>query len=120
MLRLLSLLQLHRHWPGPELADRLEVSERTVRRDIDRLRSLGYPVESVPGATGGYQMAGGSTLPPMVFDHEEAVALARSVVDQEAGSAEAWGLLSHVHEITGDIESAIQAANRLLRSWMGV
>jgi predicted DNA-binding transcriptional regulator YafY len=86
MLRLLSLLQLHRHWPGPELADRLEVSERTVRRDIDRLRSLGYPVESVPGATGGYQMAGGSTLPPMVFDHEEAVALAIGLREVAHGS----------------------------------
>ncbi len=86
MLRLLSLLQLHRHWPGTELAERLEVSERTVRRDIDRLRSLGYPVASLPGATGGYQLGPGSTLPPMVFEHDEAIALAIGLRDVAHGS----------------------------------
>ena len=86
MLRLLSLLQLHRHWPGVELAGRLEVSERTVRRDIDRLRSLGYPVESLPGSAGGYQMGAGSALPPMVFDHDEAIALAIGLRDVAHGS----------------------------------
>ncbi len=55
-LRLLSLLQTHRFWPGPELADRLEVSDRTLRRDIDRLRELGYPVDAVRGSDGGYQL----------------------------------------------------------------
>ena len=59
MLRLLSLLQTHRYWPGPELADRLEVSSRTVRRDVDRLRELGYPVDATRGIAGGYQLQAG-------------------------------------------------------------
>src|SRR5690606_16107053 len=75
-LRLLSLLQTHRHWPGPALADRLGVSVRTLRRDIDRLRELGYPVEASRGVDGGYQLAAGAALPPLVLDDEEAVALA--------------------------------------------
>ncbi len=76
MLTLLSLLQTHRYWPGPELADRLEVSVRTLRRDIDRLRDLGYPVEAQRGLEGGYQLAAGAALPPLVLDDDEAVALA--------------------------------------------
>ena len=75
-LRLLSLLQTHRYWPGSELADRLGVSVRTLRRDIDRLRELGYPVEASRGVDGGYQLAAGAALPPLVLDDEEAVALA--------------------------------------------
>jgi predicted DNA-binding transcriptional regulator YafY len=75
-LRLLSLLQTHRFWPGDELAERLGVSERTLRRDIDRLRELGYPVEARRGADGGYQLAAGAALPPLVLDNDEAVALA--------------------------------------------
>jgi predicted DNA-binding transcriptional regulator YafY len=75
-LRLLSLLQTHRYWPGAELAGRLQVSERTLRRDIDRLRELGYPVQAQRGVTGGYQLAAGAALPPLVVDDEEAVALA--------------------------------------------
>jgi predicted DNA-binding transcriptional regulator YafY len=76
MLRLLSLLQTHRYWPGAELAQRLQVSPRTLRRDIDRLRELGYPVRAQRGVEGGYQLAAGATLPPLVVDDEEAVALA--------------------------------------------
>jgi predicted DNA-binding transcriptional regulator YafY len=75
-LRLLSLLQNHRFWPGAELAGRLGVSSRTLRRDVDRLRELGYPVTAHPGVDGGYQLASGATLPPLVVDDEEAVALA--------------------------------------------
>ena len=75
-LRLLSLLQNHRYWPGPELAERLGVSLRTLRRDVDRLRELGYPVEAHRGVDGGYQLAAGAALPPLVVDDEEAVALA--------------------------------------------
>src|SRR5712692_8702805 len=75
-LRLLSLLQTHRFWPGDELADRLEVSPRTLRRDVDRLRELGYPVDAHRGVDGGYQLAAGAVLPPLVLDDEEAVALA--------------------------------------------
>lgn len=75
-LALLSLLQTHRHWSGTELAGRLGVSERTVRRDVDRLRDLGYPVLATPGVDGGYQLAAGAHLPPLVVDDDEAVALA--------------------------------------------
>ena len=75
-LALLSLLQTHRHWSGGELAERLGVSERTVRRDVDRLRELGYPVDATPGVDGGYQLAAGAHLPPLVVDDDEAVALA--------------------------------------------
>ena len=75
MLRLLSLLQSHRDWSGAELADRLEVSPRTVRRDVDRLRVLGYPVDATPGVDGGYRLAAGAALPPLVLDDDEAVAL---------------------------------------------
>jgi predicted DNA-binding transcriptional regulator YafY len=76
MLRLLSLLQTHRFWPGGELAERLEVSQRTLRRDIDRLRELGYPVNASRGVAGGYQLQAGSALPPLLLDDEEAVAIA--------------------------------------------
>jgi predicted DNA-binding transcriptional regulator YafY len=75
-LRLLSLLQNHRFWPGAELAERLGVSPRTLRRDVDRLRELGYPVTAHPGVDGGYQLASGAALPPLMVDDEEAVALA--------------------------------------------
>jgi predicted DNA-binding transcriptional regulator YafY len=75
-LRLLSLLQNHRFWAGAELAERLGVSPRTLRRDVDRLRELGYPVTAHPGVDGGYQLASGTALPPLVVDDEEAVALA--------------------------------------------
>ncbi|CCI54378.1 helix-turn-helix transcriptional regulator [Nostocoides jenkinsii] len=74
-LRLLTLLQTHRFWPGPELADRLEVSERTLRRDVDRLRDLGYPVSSTRGIEGGYQLGSGGSLPPLVVDEDEAIAM---------------------------------------------
>ena len=75
-LRLLSLLQTHRFWPGTELAERLDVSSRTLRRDIDRLRELGYPVDATPGAAGGYRLAAGSHMPPLLLDDDEAVAIA--------------------------------------------
>ena len=74
-LRLLSLLQTHRYWPGTELAGRLEVSERTLRRDIERLRDLGYPVHSTRGVEGGYQLAAGGSMPPLVVDEDEAIAM---------------------------------------------
>jgi predicted DNA-binding transcriptional regulator YafY len=75
-LQLLSLLQTHRFWPGFELAARLEVTERTVRRDVDRLRDLGYPVDSTSGQYGGYRLAAGAHLPPLVLGDDEAVAVA--------------------------------------------
>ena len=76
LLRLLSLLQSRRDWSGPELAERLEVGVRTVRRDVDRLRHLGYPVHAVPGVGGGYRLGAGASLPPLLLDEEEAVAVA--------------------------------------------
>src|SRR5690606_480408 len=75
-LRLLSLLQTHRYWLGAELADRMGVSLRTLRRGIERLRDLGYPVRSDRGVGGGYQLAPGASLPPLALDDDEAVALA--------------------------------------------
>jgi biotin operon repressor len=75
-LRLLSLLQTYKFWAGAELAERLDVSARTLRRDVDRLRELGYPVEATPGAAGGYRLSAGAHLPPLVLDDDEAVAIA--------------------------------------------
>ncbi|SFI37280.1 MULTISPECIES: helix-turn-helix transcriptional regulator [Microbacterium] len=75
-LSLLNLLQTHRHWPGSDLADRLGVTERTVRRDVERLRELGYRIESSPGAAGGYRLEAGSALPPLLLTDDEAVAMA--------------------------------------------
>lgn len=87
MLRLLSLLQSRRAWPGAELADRLGVTGRTVRRDVERLRELGYPVEGTTGVAGGYRLASGATLPPLLLDDDEAVAVAVALVTAAGGSA---------------------------------
>jgi predicted DNA-binding transcriptional regulator YafY len=76
LLGLLSLLQARTHWPGSELAERLEVDVRTVRRDVERLRRLGYPVQATPGVAGGYRLGAGAALPPLLLDEEEAVAVA--------------------------------------------
>ncbi|MFL6141541.1 MAG: helix-turn-helix transcriptional regulator [Labedaea sp.] len=87
-LRLLSLLQNHRYWPGTDLAERLGVSVRTLRRDIDRLRELGYPVEAQRGVDGGYQLAAGAVLPPLQVDDDEAVALAVGLQAAAQGQVE--------------------------------
>ncbi|MFF5446555.1 helix-turn-helix transcriptional regulator [Streptomyces sp. NPDC012888] len=76
LLRLLSLLQARREWTGADLAERLGVTPRTVRRDVDRLRELGYPVHASPGTGGGYRLGAGAELPPLLLDDEEAVAVA--------------------------------------------
>src|SRR5947208_15044605 len=76
LLRLLSLLQSPREWPGAELAERLEVSPRTIRRDIERLRDLGYPVRASMGAVGGYRLVAGTAMPPLLLDDDETVAIA--------------------------------------------
>lgn len=76
LLRLLSLLQSRRDWTSTELAGRLDVSTRTVRNDVDRLRNLGYPVEARPGVAGGYRLGAGANLPPLLLDDDEAVAVA--------------------------------------------
>jgi predicted DNA-binding transcriptional regulator YafY len=76
LLELLSLLQGRRDWPGAELAERLEVSGRTIRRDMERLRGLGYPVESLTGPAGGYRLRAGTAMPPLLLDDDEAIAIA--------------------------------------------
>ena len=76
LLQLLSLLQLRREWTGSALADRMDVTERTVRRDIGKLRTLGYPIHASPGVAGGYQLGAGAQLPPLLLDDDEALAVA--------------------------------------------
>lgn len=86
LLRLLSLLQSRRDWSGAALADRLDVTTRTVRNDVDRLRSLGYHIESRTGSTGGYRLGAGAAMPPLLLDDEEAVAVAVGLRAAAAGS----------------------------------
>ncbi|MFN3323210.1 MAG: helix-turn-helix transcriptional regulator [Bryobacteraceae bacterium] len=76
LLRLLSLFQSRRYWSGAELASRLNVTNRTLRRDIGKLRTLGYPIHSNPGVEGGYHLGAGSTMPPLLLEDDEAVAVA--------------------------------------------
>jgi predicted DNA-binding transcriptional regulator YafY len=86
LLALLSLLQLHRDWTGEELAGRLAVGPRTIRRDIDKLRALGYPVNAARGVAGGYRLGSGGRLPPLLLDDAEAVAVAVGLRSAAAGS----------------------------------
>ncbi|GIF77321.1 helix-turn-helix transcriptional regulator [Asanoa siamensis] len=101
LLSLLSLLQTPREWPGRELADRLDVSLRTVRRDVDRLRDLGYPVRATMGNTGGYRLVAGKAMPPLLLDDEEAVAIA-------VGLRSAAG-----HAVAGIEEASVRALTKL-------
>ncbi len=101
LLQLLSLLQTPREWPGGELSERLGVSRRTVRRDIDRLRELGYPVQASKGADGGYRLVAGKAMPPLVLDDEEAVAIA---VGLRAGAG---------HALEGVDEASVRALAKL-------
>ncbi|MBZ6258248.1 YafY family transcriptional regulator [Streptomyces olivaceus] len=101
LLTLLSLLQTPREWPGGELAERLGVSRRTVRRDIDRLRELGYPVQASMGSDGGYRLVAGKAMPPLVLDDEEAVAIA---VGLRAGAG---------HAVAGLDEASVRALAKL-------
>src|SRR5919109_1030189 len=101
LLSLLSLLQMPREWPGSELAERLGVSPRTIRRDVDRLRELGYPVQASMGTTGGYRLVAGTAMPPLLLDDEEAVAMAVGL-RTAAGQA-----------VTGIDEAAIRALAKL-------
>jgi predicted DNA-binding transcriptional regulator YafY len=88
LLKLLSLLQTPREWPGPELARRLAVSTRTVRNDVERLRQLGYPVEATRGAVGGYRLTAGKAMPPLLLDDDEAVAVAVSLRTAAGGAVD--------------------------------
>ena len=101
LLRLLSLLQMPRDWTGAELADRLEVSARTVRNDVERLRALGYPVHASRGSVGGYRLGAGAKLPPLLLDDEEAVAVAIGLRNAAGGS------------ITGVEETSLRALAKL-------
>lgn len=103
MLALLSLLQTQRDWPGQVLADRLDVTPRTVRRDVDRLRELGYRISAIKGPDGGYRLAAGSELPPLLFDDEQAVAIAVALqsvpatgIDIDEGAARALATVRQV------------------------
>jgi predicted DNA-binding transcriptional regulator YafY len=86
LLRLLSLLQTPREWSGSELSERLDVTTRTVRNDVERLRNLGYPVNATRGAAGGYRLGAGASLPPLLLDDEEAVAVAVGLRTAAVGS----------------------------------
>ncbi len=101
LLKLLSLLQTRRDWPGEELAERLEVSGRTIRRDIARLRELGYPVDALTGPSGGYRLEAGTAMPPLLLDDDEAVAIAVGL-RAAAGTA-----------VTGIEETSIRALVKL-------
>ena len=101
LLSLLSLLQTPREWPGPELADRLHVTTRTVRNDVERLRALGYPVEATRGPVGGYKLVAGTAMPPLLLEDEEAVAVAVSLRTASGGA------------VSGMEESALRALTKL-------
>jgi predicted DNA-binding transcriptional regulator YafY len=101
LLRLLSLLQARPEWTGAELADRLEVTPRTLRRDVAKLRSLGYPVYAEPGVAGGYRLGSGAALPPLLLDDDEAVAVALSL--RTAAS----------HSVSGAGEAGVRALAKL-------
>jgi predicted DNA-binding transcriptional regulator YafY len=101
LLRLLSLLQARRFWTGSDLAQRLEVTERTIRRDMDRLRALGYPVNSTGGVAGGYQLGTGAALPPLLLDDDEALAVALGLRSATSGT------------VVGMEEAAVRALTKL-------
>ncbi len=101
LLQLLSLLQARHEWAGADLAGRLEVTARTLRRDVQKLRSLGYPVYATPGVAGGYRLGAGAALPPLLLDDDEAVAVALSL--RTAAS----------HAVSGVGEASIRALAKL-------
>ncbi len=101
LLRLLSLLQARPDWPGVELAARLSVTPRTLRRDVARLRDLGYPVHASPGVAGGYRLGAGAALPPLLLEDDEAIAVVLSL-RTAAG-----------HSVTGIAETSLRALAKL-------
>src|SRR5947207_10809028 len=117
LLELLSLLQGRRDWPGDELAERLEVSGRTIRRDIERLRRLGYPVESLKGPAGGYRLRAGSAMPPLLLDDEEAIAIAVGL--RTAAGASVSGMEETAGRALGKLARALPAHLRRRVSALG-
>jgi predicted DNA-binding transcriptional regulator YafY len=117
LLELLSLLQSRRDWRGEELADRLQVDRRTVRRDVDRLRRLGYPVKATPGAAGGYRLSAGAALPPLLLDEEEAVAVAVGL--RAAAGAGVEGMQETSVRALAKLEQLLPAAARRRVSTLG-
>lgn len=118
MLALLSLLQSRRDWPGGVLADRLDVTVRTVRRDIDRLRELGYRIDATRGPDGGYRLAAGNELPPLLFDDDQAVAIGVALhllagggtgLDDEVGLAAARALTTLRQIMPGRVARRVDA-----------
>lgn len=101
LLRLLSLLQMRREWSGTDLADRLDVTARTIRRDVDKLRDLGYPVDATRGVAGGYRLGAGAELPPLLLDDEEAIAVAVGLRTASSGA------------VVGIEESSVRALAKL-------
>jgi predicted DNA-binding transcriptional regulator YafY len=101
LLRLLTLLQARRCWTGRELAERLEITERSVRRDVDRLRTLGYPINASSGVAGGYQLGAGAALPPLLLEDDEALAVALGLRSAAGGT------------ISGMEEAAVRALAKL-------
>src|SRR6202140_3211949 len=91
LLRVLTLLESRRDWSGADLAERLEVTTRTIRNDMVRLRTLGYPVGATSGVAGGYRLGAGAALPPLLLDDDEAVAVAVALRSSTGGGAGAGG-----------------------------
>lgn len=110
LLELLSLLQSRRHWSGKELAERLDVGPRTVRRDVERLRRIGYPISATPGVAGGYRMGAGASLPPLLLDADEAVAVAVGL--RTAASAGVAGIEETSILALGKLEQLLPSALR--------
>lgn len=110
LLRLLSLLQAHQHWSAAALAARLEVSTRTVRADMQRLRSLGYAIDAAPGVSGGYRLRAGTTMPPLLLDDDEAVAVAVGL--RTAAASGVAGIGEHATRAAGKLEGLLPARLR--------
>src|SRR3954447_287483 len=104
LLRLLSRFQARRFWTGQQLAEELEVTERTLRRDVDRLRTLGYPVHATSGPAGGYMLGAGASLPPLMLDNQEGLAVA---IGLHGAAAEVAGIVEPAQRALAKIEQVL-------------